>query len=268
MFRTFAAELRKTLAQRFVIALFAVTAAIPLLVALGLRVADALGGGTKTNGFSCLVSGARWGAVFLGLATLLLGALSVSQERTLGTIVPLLVRPLARGQVLAGKLLALCVVTIALDVVVAGVALVVAWAAYGLAPVETDGYVQQTVAEMTRHALAAFALSLPALLATATLGLFVGTIAGGVAASVVGALLAYFPLVVLTLLFQGTAATRFLFTTFTTHFLDVAGDLANGYSTAVFDPPLVFLALAVPLGTAALLAAVAFGVFRRQDVIA
>ncbi|MBI1849509.1 MAG: ABC transporter permease [Planctomycetes bacterium] len=268
MLRVLAAELRKAVSQRFVLVLFAVTAAIPLLVGLGLRVADGLSSTPRTTGFACLLAGARYGSIFLALAVLLLGALSVAQERTHGTIVPLLTRPIGRAQVFAGKLLALLVVTIALDVLVACVALAVAAATYGLAPITTEGYEMQSVADMTRHALAAFALSLPALLATASLGFVVGTAAAGVAPAVVAALLAYFPLVVLTLLFKGTTATGFLFTSFTTHFLDVAGDLASGFSTAVFDPRLVMLSLVVPLGTATILTIVAFTIFRRRDVIA
>ncbi len=268
LLRVLRAELEKYRAQRIVVALAVAVAASPLLVGIGLRVASRLQPDPPLTGFYCFLESLSLSTRFLTLATLLLGALSVAQERTLGTITPLLAQSVSRTSVLLGKGAALALVVVVLYFVVAGVALGTSRLFFAFEPVTSQGYVMQTVGALAATSARAVLLTLPALLATAAFGFALSTASSGTAGAVVATLLAYTPLVVLPVFFRETAEKWVLFSAYTTHFLDGAADLARGYSITVFDGRLVTLGIVVPTATAIGLGFAALGVFRRSDVLA
>jgi len=263
--RLFAAESRKALHHRLLRGTAAVTVLASLAAAaLVLLFADAAAG-TSTTGFLLVARAARTAATLAAVTALLLGCQTIAREASEGTLVLTLVRPVRRTEVVVAKAAVTALAAIVVFAVAVLAAAALAAGARGFGPIESEGYVILEAGEIARTLARALALTLPALIATAAFGILVSSVATSGTAAVTIGLLSFVPLELARRLFESNDATAFVFSTYTSVFVTYAEERARGFAVGL-DPTTEWLGLAVPVGSAALFAAVAALITSRREV--
>lgn len=167
-------ELQRLLARRFayVLVLLVVAAALARMVVLAqAEPASALEVPTAPQLWA---EGMAWALRFSVFVLLVLGAMSFSQEFSLGTVKTVLVLPVRRGAWLAAKLGALVTVAWVLWLAVAGLGVLVAALTLGWGDVAREGFVMHEAAAVWRQVALAVALTAVLLVPLCVFALWLG----------------------------------------------------------------------------------------------
>jgi ABC-2 type transport system permease protein len=178
-------ELRLIFGRRRNQAGLAVLAAIPVVIAVSVRVADPAPGGAGPDFFSGITGNGFFVALaaiavslplFLPLAVATIAGDAVAGEANVGTLRYLLAVPVHRTRLLLVKYAAVAIFALAATGLVATVGLLVGWALFGGGPVTLLSGVQVGLADALLRLLAICGYVAAGLCALGAVGLFVSTL--------------------------------------------------------------------------------------------
>jgi len=261
-----AAEWRKVRRQRFpMVAIGLAVVAILARAVVGIK-PDTL---SNFNGYFVAMAAAKTGFIVASFLVLIFASTSVAGEATHGTLKLVLVRPVSRTSFLMAKIVMLLGFALALTAAIGTTGWLLGLSdGYGDL-VEQDLMGNAYTSPISEHLgwkpLIAVLLALPALIATAALGLLVSTLTNSASTAATTAFLVYLPLTAAAEVFLTNEQQVFLFTHHVTRGLDRAAELALAQSVR-WDASIVQAGLIVPLASAAVLFAAALVVFRRRNI--
>ncbi len=258
--RLVASESRKALHHRLLRGTAVATVLAALLAAL--LVTSAHG---ETTGFLVVARAARVAAVLSAVTALLLGCQGIAREAGEGTLVLVLTRPVRRREVVVAKTIVTALAAVVVFAVSVALALALAAATRGFGPIASEGYVIVEPGEMSRTLVRSLALTIPALAAVAAFGLLVSSVASSGTAAVAIGLLAYVPIEIGRRLFATAELTPYVFSTYSTFFVDFAEERSRGYAVGLAGEA-AWLGVLVPLASAVVLAAAASLVLARREI--
>lgn len=234
------------------------------------------------NAFRFAAVGLQYGLAFGGLFVVLVASLAIAAEAGHGTWKMVLVRPVARGEVVAAK----ACVALGYALVVLAVVTVVALAVGGAVAdyravidpefdTPDDPYVFTEAAAMWAHLQRALWLAIPALLATAAFGLAASATFDAPGGAVGAGMIGFFALGAARVLFDGQDAARWIFIRFLPTAIDdrsyvqVMKATAEGFSDAGRHWPddNAWWAIVVPAASTALLLGYSWLRVRRRAVL-
>lgn len=263
--RLVASESRKALHHRLLRGTAAATVVAALAAALLVLLFAGEGAASGVTGFLLVARAARTAATLAAITALLLGCQTIAREASEGTLVLTFVRPVRRSEVVLAKAMVTALAAIVVFAAAVGLAAAVAAPLRGFGPIESEGYVILEAREIFGTLAASLALTLPALVATAAFGLLVSSVATSGTAAVAIGLLSFVPMELARRLFAGHDAAAFVFSTYSTLFVDYAEERARGFAVAM-EPAAAALGVLVPLASAAVFLAVAALVTSRREI--
>jgi len=261
-----AAEWRKVRRQRFpLVAIGLAVVAILARAAVGIQ-PDTL---STFNGYFVSMAAAKTGFVVASFLVLIFASTSVAGEATHGTLKLVLVRPISRSSFLFAKIVMLLGFAVALTLAIGSTGWLLGLSdGYGdLVEQDLMGneYTSPISESLGWKPLIAVALALPALIATAALGLLVSTLTNSASTAATTAFLVYLPLTAAAEVFLTNEQQVYLFTHHVTRGVERAAELALAQSVR-WDASIVTAGVVVPLVTALALFAAALIVFRRRNI--
>ncbi|MCG3133674.1 MAG: Vitamin B12 import ATP-binding protein BtuD [Planctomycetes bacterium] len=148
---------------------------------------------SQTTGFTALALGLAWGLPLLAAVVASIGSQSVAGESARGTLRNLALRPVGRGRIVAGKLLALSVAAVAAFALTEAASWAAAGASFGfgdLVEILPNGVEMplQKASDVWPDAVRASWMPAVAVLAYASLGVLVGSVARSAAGAMAAAI--------------------------------------------------------------------------------